>query len=49
MNEGEGGAGGAGGRVLGQPPYGPALERTLVQVQVPVPLTSRLLLGAILT
>ena len=48
MKGGEGGESGAGGRVLGQSLYGPALERARVQVQVPVPLTSRLLLGAVL-
>ena len=44
----EGGERGAGGRVFGQSPYGPALERARVQAQVPVPLISRLLLGAVL-
>ena len=44
----EGGEGGAGRRVLGQSPYGPALEQALVLVQVQDPLTSRLLPGAVL-
>ena len=39
--------GGAGGRVLGQSTYGPALEQARVQAQVQVPFTSRLLPGAV--
>ena len=48
MKGGNGGKGGAGRCVLGLSPFGPALERALVQVQVQVQLTSSLLLGAVL-